>query len=404
VKEESHRLWAAQVGLAPAEHRSDAHPQAGATASGFRLGPDGRLLLLADLEQPPALEGRAHGLRLEAGPPGLADFPQRASITDPAWRVVTEGTLAAAFPAGSDPVASGRFRLVAWDATFTLRNATGSPPVASGAFHEDVAGPAGRHVQREAVLEVEEGWVRLPGGSAFRLFVHAGRLELATGALHASDPAGTNPAGGAPVAGGARLLALDAPLAADLAPTGGQVAAGFPRPPQSATLDGVAVRAPTGGGPLAWGLALVGLAAVPLAFAAGSRAVLARRVRALDHLVQAQRFGQALDLARAIRRRRPRYADALVAESMGLLRLGRYPEAAAVLEAEGWTAALAPLRDCLRATAAAGQGRKEEAAARLAASLRDAPELAAHAAAHPLLAPILRRTPQGGGQHPHARP
>ncbi|MCA1820134.1 MAG: hypothetical protein LC620_08835 [Halobacteriales archaeon] len=102
-----------------------------------------------------------------------------------------------------------------------------------------------------------------------------------------------------------------------------------------------------------------------------------------------RRFGQALALAWAIRRRRPGHPDALVAEALSLIHEQRFVESEAVLEADGWTVALRPLRDYLRATAAAALGRRDEAVRRLSDCLRAAPEMAREAAANPMLAAVV---------------
>ena len=81
----------------------------------------------------------------------------------------------------------------------------------------------------------------------------------------------------------------------------------------------------------------------------------------------------------------------MVAESITLIHESHYPEAIEVLEGNGWTAALQPMRSFLLATAESGRGRMPEALRHLTECIRMAPGLALEAAANPHLSSLVVR-------------
>jgi hypothetical protein len=382
---------------APATHSASNSTLANATADDFRLVPGARLLLLPGNASLTSLD--IAGMSLEASTAGTLEFPPRASITDPLWRIATGGTLDSARHESGDDVVKGSFQFVVWGASFRLHNQTGNHTVQTGSFDERIGppgSPAVKRVQREAVFQVESGTLTFDSAMPFRVFLAACRVELAGGSLDVKDPIGSNPVNGEPILPGKHLLQLAAPLVADISGSGGNVTLAFPVPPRESNLDGTRISAPNSP-PWLLALPLFALVAVPAGAVAYSQARLRRRLRALDRLVTTRRFEKALALARRIRRLRPRQPDALVAESLSLIHAKEYRRASGVLEAEGWTSALGPLRDYLRAAAASGAGRRADAVAALRRCLQDAPEMEREAALDPLLADLVPLASRRGG-------
>jgi hypothetical protein len=387
----------ANIGATPAHYGSSTTSLRQARVDGFVLGPGARLVLI-----PENLTGTStatYGSRLRASAAGTLEFSPRASA-DPPWRLATEGYLEFLRPMQGNDTSSGSFRFVVWGATFTVHDETGAHTVETGSFDTPVGPPGSpvvHRVQQEAVLHVESGAITLDRSLPFLFFLSSCRLDLASGSLDVRGPAGSNPVNGEPLLAGSRLLELAAPLVASMAAAGTDVGLDFPHPPKSASLDGAVVRV-EGSDSWKMTLSLFALVAVPLGAIAYSQVQLRRRLRVLDRLIKARRFKGALLLATKIRRFRPRQPEALVAQAVSLIQTRQYEDAAGVLEAEGWTASLEPLRDYLRATAAAGQGRRDDAIRSLERFLLYAPDMMPVVMANPLLAELapLARQARGG--------
>ncbi|MES2154433.1 MAG: hypothetical protein V4510_04785 [bacterium] len=387
-------IYAGQIGLTPAKQSNYTTALRGATATSFEPYSGVRLILVGE---PSGTRAHAEAADLNAVPaPNSREFRARAAAGG--WTVPSAGGVALQGDYNSTITIVGSFRFIVWDATFTLKNSTGNYAVRTGTVDEPVAGlpsgPVSRHVQREAVFDIIEGAVTLPRQVGLQLFASSVKVDLESGHIQVGNPSGINPVDGGEIASGSKILDLVAPFSMTLQGRGDSLALAFPIAPTAAELDGRAVRVPSSS-PHWFGFGVLALVAIPAALAAGARAQNARRLRTLDRLMVSRESGQAITLARAIRKRHPRGEEALVAEAIGLVRQQQFGAASKLLEEGAWTGALQPLRDYLRACAAVGQGRRPAAVKALRACLASAPEMRADASANPLLFGILDEARRG---------
>lgn len=385
VYDETTDAWVGNVGATPIQHSAASSALADALVDGFSPRSNARMLVIATSQAPLDISN-ADGLTLKAYTGPDQEFPARASA-DAAWTLHVAQTITGTGPSRNLNV-SGSFRLIVWGTSFVLHNSTGDYPMDTGSQDQTIVaqGAVVRHTQRETVLDVAEGHLTLTLEPAWGFYVHNGFTTVTRGSLDTLAPSGINPVDGSAIASGSRRLKLDGPLSATVGPSNGRLQMLFQQFPAAADLDGRVVRPPSAGSPWVAVLSLLALAALPAGAVVHARVRLQRRLRTLDRLVKTRRFPKALVLARRIRRLRPRQPDALVAESLSLLQTRQYIQAAAVLEAEGWTTALEPMRDYLRATAASGQGKRSDALKWLRRCLRSAPDMMSEALANPLLA------------------
>lgn len=375
-------LYAAQVGVTPVNNTDSTMNLDDATIDQFRLGPEVRILVI----------GREATLRMTpdrtALTPNLLDFtfPRRASPGDP-WRIPSAQTLQITAGNGSYAV-TGNFELVVWDATFSIHNATTNRTIQTGTWDEAPSGlpsggPVSRHIQREAVLRIQNGTLLLPGHSAFQVYVDQVLLELQSGELRAKAPSGVNPVDGQTIAAGTKLLALHAPLSTHLMGADENIGLAFLQPPREANVDGSIVVPP--GSSNWWAWSLLAVVAVPVILAGAARVRRNHQARRLDALMRNRDLRAAGHLAQAIRRHHPRDQEALVAETIALVHGHGYSAARQLLTDAEWSEPLRPMRDYLRACVEVGLGHRKQAIGFLAACLRAAPELQAEAQANPLL-------------------
>lgn len=399
LNEESVDVYAAQIGVTPSQHSRHTSSLAGSRANAFELGANVRLIVAAE-------PGRAHAdgnaMGMDFGPPGVGNttFPARGS-RDGGWAIST--TTAMQMKGASDETVAitGAFQFVAWNASFTLHNATGTYVVQTGSVNEPTPGsppgtPVSRHVQREAVFRVANGTLTLPREDAFNLFASAADVNLDAGHLQVLNPLGLNPVDGSEIAAGSHRLNLSAPLSVTMFGGAGGLQLGFSKAPPSADLDGRLILPP--GASANWfAIGLIALVVIPAAGLAWSQVRHRWRLRTLDHLMVAQNSVRASLLAHEIRRRRPREPHALVAEAISLVHRNDFQSARQVLENEAWTSALQPIRDYLRACVEAGQGHRDAAVRCLKACLKAAPEMVEDAAMNPRLRDILQEARKGMG-------
>lgn len=382
------------IGVTPIKHSTSHDALENVTITSFKLQQESRILVIPSGVADMALE--ADGLGLAAS--RIADFtyPRRASAQEPGLGMATsEAIQVVTHGSETNMQIRGPFIVAIWGADFVIEDHGGAQRnVTTGQFDEPW-GPsalppavASKHVSREAIVAVDSGNLTLSLDSTFQVFLSQPRIDLVEGGIQLRNPKGIDPVDGSSIPVGSRELRVFGPTTIGVAPAEGGIEVTFAAPPTEAILDGTAIRAP-GSNSWSFPIALLSLVALPAAAVAYSRLQFQRRIRSLGSLVASRRFDQALVVARAIRRRRPRHPDALVAETVSLLNVGRFREAGAVLESNGWTAALGPMRDYLRANSAAGMGRTADAVQWLAACLRDAPDMWSDAASDPRLAGLL---------------
>ena len=397
-------IWSNGIGLTPANHTTENRSLIGSRLDGFSFQykyrlfvvPLGKTQVIAD----------AGGSDLEVSKASNMSFQAQASPSRPPTNLAIASTIRATSVSLTSIEILGPFRLGLYGGNFTLTDGNGSSTVQTGQTDGSAGAVprpvASRHVAREAYITVELGSMTLPLGSTVPVFLQEAGLNMTTGTIGLSNPQGTLPLDGSRIPDGARVLGLDAPVNLVLTKADNEdVSVSFLRAPASVDLDGRTIR-PTGPSS---SLVLFPFLAIGTVLAGAilfSRAQLGRRLHALDRLVKARQFDRALAVARRIRRLRPRQPDALVAESLSLLQTKQYAQAAGVLEEDGWTTALDPLRDYLRAMAASGQGRRSDALRWLKRCLRDAPDMVADVIANPLLADMaaLAVPRRGAGQLP----
>ncbi|MHB8633614.1 MAG: tetratricopeptide repeat protein [Thermoplasmatota archaeon] len=386
VRQQSSDVSIDGAGITPTQDSATTTQLHGASISGFAFATGVRLLVLP---QHLYTRGAVGNSTLQPSSDGTLVFPVRASRESP-WTIKTENSLVFGRPNLGNDTLEGSSQFIVWGANFTLKNETGSHVIETGSFDTPVGAPGSpvvRRVQREAILQIDDGLVTVDRALPFRVYLANFTLALATGALDLANPTGADPVNGEPLTGG-RILQLSAPLVAKGGAVRNGVTLGFPQPPAAANLDGSFVRS-AGRGLGVVVFLLVALLAVPAGAAAYSQLELRRRLRSLDRFISTRRFESALVLARRIRDLRPRQPEALVAESLCLIQVGQYGEAAAILASGGWPVALDSMRDYLRATAAAGQGNRGAALRWLQRCLRTSPDMAAEVAANPWLKDFL---------------
>jgi tetratricopeptide (TPR) repeat protein len=289
----------------------------------------------------------------------------------------------------------GSLVLVVWDMTLSGDGVT----LWTGSESRDRAGPVWREEREaEAYLYLEEATVTMTLG------------EIPEGALLVEDAVVAGP-DGLTFTGAAGVVGLKdgeaavdgtvtvpGPASARIGAAGDRVTASLLEPPTALVGDASTV-APVARTALDWwvwaALALV-LAAVAAASAAVRRARDARLLARLQTAMAAGDFAKAAELAPGRLRRGRHAAEASVLRVTAAIRLGRHRDAERLLER--WPRAAYPWdRDYLRAHLHALRGQWPEAVRALTSSLAQAPELAAAAAADPILSRLARghASPEG---------
>ena len=390
-----HDVYTTGAGATPAETNRTTRPLIGAHAVDFLPQKVNRILIIPlDAKATASIaNGTLRPASIDSKTYETKVFQERVLTIDASRALEMDN--------GESIAVSGRFLVAVWGINFTMDSQGQREAIRTGEAHESVQGSivptqvASTHIMREAFITVTQGNLTLPLQGA-QTYLNAPRLDLAQGLLELRNPRGILPVDHSAIPSESQTLTFSAPILALLDRTAeNQVQVQLPEAPEEAALDGMRVRGSTSN-PWILALALFALVAVPTAATAFSRIQLRRRLRALDTLMRTRCFDRALALARTIRRSRPRQQEALVAETLSLLQAQQYKEATEVLDSKGWSPGLMPMRDYLRATAAAGQGKRSEAIQWLKRCLHEAPDMAPEVAMNPLVADLLPLAKKGG--------
>lgn len=349
---------------------------------------------------PPHLASPTIDSTVTSGPTSPLSFDPYASAQREPIVLPTQGTLAASLSDGIVSIA-GDFELTFWDVTVTFETASSSTTIQTGLETEKIAAPppgvqrgVERTTAREAFLSVTNGTLSFAAEPANRLFVAM------------ADVAGLTDSSSIELRGAtglARIRGVDLDLddddlvirgrgEASLVPNAdGKLSATIEGKPNQIVVDGQLVHLPDPI-PLGWRWAFVGawfvlLLVGYLAFQSRRRRKLFHR---LDDLMAKSDYVAAIPVAQDLRRFNRFAEDAIVAEGVSLIRLGRDQEALQLLLDTPRRGRQQPGRNFLLARISAAQGRIQEAERWLTECLVAAPSYAIDAATDPVLAPIVK--------------